>query len=113
MNDYKIFEKRLINDGVWEYEMQSKYSCIRYGYEPDTDIFYLYNISTPTDYRNKGYAKSLLNEFFYNIKMSGGVLDPGSFTVSGMIYIKPIIKRLSDEYNVPLINYPVGKDREI
>ena len=45
--------------------------------------------------------------------MSGGVLDPGSFTVSGMIYIKPIIKRLSDEYNVPLINYPVGKDREI
>ncbi len=111
---YQIFERGLINDGVWEYDMQSSNSYIRYGYEPYTNVFYLYNIATPIkEDQNKGYAKLLLEEFFFNINMDGGVLDPGSFTISGMNYIKPLIERFSNKYNVRLINYSIRKDKNL
>ena len=88
-------------------ELKSQYSYLRYTYVPRKNIFYLNNIGTiKIEDRNKGYAKELLFLFFDIIKNKNGVLDPGFYTVAGEAYIKPIIERLSKEYNIKLVNIP-------
>jgi len=108
-NDATISKQGLVDDGIYGYEMRTNTSYIRYGYEPNTKIFYLYNITTLNiDDRNKGYAKSLLETFFQFIKQNGGSLNTGSYTTSGMAYIEPVVKRLSKQYGIRLVN-----DREV
>lgn len=94
----------LVDDGVYGYELKSEHSYLRYGHNPTNRIFYLYNIGTPNqDDKNKGYATELLKYFFQLIKQSNGMLDAGSYTTSGMAYIKHVVDRLSKEYNVRLL----------
>ena len=99
-----LFKKGLAGDGVWEYELKSPKSYLRYRHEPDTRTFYLDNIGTPiqTD-QNKGYAKALLETFFQLIKGQGGALDSGPYTTSGASYVKHVVERLSKPYGVRLV----------
>lgn len=99
-----ISSQGLIDNGIYGYEMKSDNSRIRYGYEPNSKIFYLYSIATPNvDDQNKGYAKALLETFFQLIKQYGGALDAGSYTTSGTAYIKHVVERLSKQYHVRLV----------
>lgn len=108
---YVVSKKGLVDDGVWAYEMRSPQAFIRYRYEPATKTFYLDNISTPNvDDRNKGYAKALLESFFQLIKQYGGALDAGSYTTSGMAYIKHVVERFSQQYGVRLVKGTAGYD---
>lgn len=103
-----ISKQGLIDDGIYGYEMKSPHSYLRYGYEPASKIFYLYNITTPVfQDKNKGYAKALLESFFQLIKQYGGALDSEPYTTSGMAYIKHVVERLSKKYNVQLVK---GRD---
>lgn len=101
---YSMRKTGLEDEGIYGYELRSKHSYLRYGYEPAAKIFYLYSIQTPEwEDRNKGYAKALLESFFQIIKQSGGALDTGSYTTSGMAYIKHVVERLSKQYGVRLV----------
>jgi len=103
--------KGLIGDGVWEYEIKSPYSYLRYRYEPITKTFYLDNIGTPNqEDKNKGYAKALLETFFRLIKEYGGALDSGPYTTSGMAFIKPVVERFAVKYGVRLVQGGKGYD---
>lgn len=94
----------LVDDGVYGYELKSEHSYLRYGHDPISRMFYLYNIGTPNpEDKHKGYAKELLKHFFDIIKQSKGMLDVGSYTTSGMAHIKHVVDRLSKEYNVRLV----------
>lgn len=103
LNNPTISKQGLVDDGIFGYEMTTPQSRVRYGYEPSSKIFYLYNIATNPDERNQGHAKALLEHFFQLIKSYGGTLDPGSYTGSGMAYIKHVVERLSKQYNVRLV----------
>jgi putative nucleotidyltransferase with HDIG domain len=103
-----LFNKGIVGDGVWEYELKSPKSYLRYRHEPDTKIFYLDNIGTPNqDDKNKGYAKALLETFFQLIKGQGGTLDSGTYTTYGNSFIKHVVERLSKQYGVRLVK---GRD---
>lgn len=111
MESHVVTKKGLVDDGVWAYEMRSPEAFIRYRFEPASKTFYLDNISTPNvDDRNKGYAKALLESFFQLIKQYGGALDAGSYTTSGMAYIKHVVERLSKQYGVRLVKGTAGYD---
>ena len=103
-----LFKKGLAGDGIWEYELKSPKSYLRYRHEPDTKIFYLDNVGTPyQEDKNKGYAKALLETFFQLIKGQGGALDSGTYTTSGNAFIKHVVERLSQQYGVRLVK---GRD---
>ena len=91
----------LVDDGIYGYEVRSPQSYLRYGYEPTTNIFYLYNIGTPNvDDGGKGYAKHLLHILFNKIKERRGMLNVGHYTTSGEMYIRPVVNRFSKEYKI-------------
>ena|GEM_PF-762073 len=103
-NSIKISKLGMIGDGIFEYEMESLHSIISYRYEPDTKTFYLDTIETSNqEDQHKGYATALLESFFNLVHQYGGVLDVGSYTDSGMNFIRPVIERLSIKYRVRLI----------
>ena len=103
-----LFKKGIAGDGIWEYELKSPHSYLRYRHEPDTKTFYLDNIGTPNEGdKNKGYAKALLETFFQLIKGQGGALDSGPYTTSGTAYVKHVVERLSKQYGVRLVK---GRD---
>ena len=104
LNNYNISKQGLVDDGIYGYELKSDTSYLRYGYEPASKIFYLYNIATPSkEDQNKGYAKAILEHFFQMIKQSGGALDAGSYTTSGHAYIEHVVERLSKKYGIRLV----------
>ena len=106
LNRVTITKQGLIDDGIYGYEMKTNTSYIRYGHNPDTKMFYMYNIGTlNVDDRNKGYAKSLLDTFFQLIKQNRGSLTAGSYTTSGMAYIDHLIQKLSKQYGVRLVGW--------
>lgn len=108
-----LFKKGLADNGVWEYELKSPKSYLRYRHEPATRIFYLDNIGTPVETdKNKGYAKALLETFFQLIKSQGGALDSGPYTTSGMSYVKHVVERLSQQYGVRLVKGQASDLRE-
>src|ERR1035437_463258 len=103
-NKAVLFPKGIAGDDIWEYELRSLKSDVRYRHVPDTNIFYLDNIGTPNqEDKNKGYAKALLETFFQLIKGQGGTLDSGTYTTSGNAFIKPVVERLSKQYGVRLV----------
>lgn len=112
LDTISIVKQGLVDDGVYGYEMRNLFSRLRYGYEPSTKTFYLYNITTPNqENRNKGSAKELLESFFQLIKQYGGALDSGPYTGLGMNYIKHVVERLSKQYSVPLVKGQNKYDR--
>lgn len=100
-----IIKIGIVGDGIYEYEMKSPFSRVRYLYEPSRRLFYLENIATP-DVKNqgKGYAKALLESFFMFIKHQGGELDCDTYTTSGETKIKHVVEYLSKKYRVMLVN---------
>lgn len=104
MNDVTHKNIGLVDDGITGYELRSPQSYFRYGYSPTTNIFFIYNIGTPdVNNRGKGYVKKLIYMFFDIVKEYGGRIDVGTYTPSGEAYIKPVIQRLSKDYNIKLI----------
>lgn len=102
--DVNVSRQGLIDVGVYGYMLTSPKSYISYGFEPDTKIYHLYMVQTPNESdTNKGYAKALLERFFQIIKKSGGALDVGPYTTSGFAFVKHVIERLAQKYNVRLI----------
>lgn len=90
--------------GIPKYEIKTRYSYIRYGYEADTNTYHLYSIGTPNlSDRNKGYAREQLAAFFAMIKKNGGKLHVDAYSAAGMAYIEPLIKRFSREYGVRIV----------
>jgi putative nucleotidyltransferase with HDIG domain len=102
----------LVGVGVYEYEMQSPFSRIRYRYDPDSKIFFLDSIATSPEHQGKGYAKAILESFFRLIKQYGGALDSDTYTTSGMTKIKPAVELLSKKYGVRLLQGPVDKPED-
>lgn len=95
----------LIDDGIYGYKLTSEHSYVNYGYDPSTRIFYLYMVRTPNEQDlNKGYAKELMEKFMQIIHKQGGSLDEGSYTTSGMSFVKHVLERLAKQYHVPLVN---------
>jgi len=104
LNNYEITKQGLVDDGIYGYEIKSTHSYLRYGFEPTSRAFYLYNIGTlDPDERNRGYAKAILEFFFQMIQKAGGTLHIDSYTASGERYIKHIVDRLSQQYKVRLV----------
>jgi hypothetical protein len=104
MSDVKHTGMGLVDDGITGYEFRSPYSYFRYGYSPSTNMFFVYNIGTPNvDDRRKGYAKELVQLFFELVSERGGRIDVGTYTPSGEKYIKPVMQKFSQQYNVKLI----------
>jgi hypothetical protein len=104
LNNITIFNQGLVDDGIYGYELKSPTSYLRYGYEPATKIFYLYNVATPKiENQHKGYAKQILEFFFQLIKKNDGTIDPGSYTTSGESYIKHMVERFSKQYGVRIV----------
>ena len=104
MNDISHKGIGLVDDGIYGYEIKSNYSYFRYGYSPDANIFFIYNIGTPNpNDRGKGYAKEVIKYFFELVKQKNGRVEVGSYTSSGEKYIKPIMHRFSQLYGVKLI----------
>jgi hypothetical protein len=104
MSDVKHTNIGLVDDDVTGYELRSPHSYLRYGYSPTTNIFSIYNIGTPNpDDRGKGYAKQLIQIFFELVKQKRGRIDVGNYTTSGERYIRPVMQRFSQQYNVKLI----------
>lgn len=102
-NSAAVIKKGLVGEGVYEYELRSPFSFIRYRYEPDARLFYLDSIATPVEHQGKGYAKALLESFFQLVKSYGGALDCDTYTTSGMAKIKPIVEHFSSKYGIRLL----------
>ena len=102
-NSAAVIKKGLVGEGIYEYELRSPFSFIRYRYEPDARLFYLDSVATPSEHRGKGYAKALLESFFRLIKSYGGALDCDTYTTSGMAKIKPIVEHFSLKYGIRLL----------
>lgn len=106
-DEVKNISTGLIDVGVYGYKLTSPYSSITYGYEPSSKVFYLYMVRTPREQDlNKGHSKSLLEKFMQMIQKQGGALDQGSYTTSGMAFVKHVIERLAKQYNVRLVRGP-------
>lgn len=104
MSDIKHTNMGLVDDGVTGYELRSPQSYFRYGYSPSTNVFFVYNIGTPdVNNRGKGYAKQLIQMFFELVREHGGRIDVGTYTTIGERYIKPVMQKFSQQYNVKLI----------
>ena len=101
----EVLKEGLVDDGIYGYKLKSPYSFIRYGFEPSSGTFYLYNVSTPkNEDQNKGYATELLENLFQIIEQKNGALDAGPYTTSGTMYIKHIIEeRLVKKYKIKVI----------
>ena len=103
-NAAAIIKKGIVGDGVYEYELVSPFSRIRYRYEPDANLFYLDHIVTPDiENQGRGHAKALLESFFRLIKQYGGTLDCDTYTTSGMTKIKHVVEFFSKKYDVRLV----------
>jgi N-acetylmuramoyl-L-alanine amidase len=95
--------KGLEDVDTYLYEIKSEHSYLRYSFNKNTKIFYLRNIGTSENERNKGYARELLGTFFQIIKQHNGALDTGPYTTSGMSYIKHVVERFAKQYGVRLV----------
>ena len=86
------------------YRMKSDHSILRYSHDRNTNTFHLRHIGTPNVRdQDKGYATELLGAFFQLIKAKKGILDPGPYTGSGTAYIKHVVERLANQYNIRLV----------
>ncbi len=88
---------------TYAYELKSEYSYLRYSWDKNTNTFYLRNVGTALEYRNKGYSKELLVKLFEIIKSHNGVLDPKPYTDSGEAYTRHVVEKLAGEFGVRLI----------
>jgi poly(A) polymerase len=112
-NSAAIIRKGIVGDGIYEYELVSPFSALRYRYEPDAKLFYLDNIATPdVENQGRGYAKALLESFFRLIKQYGGALDCDTYTTSGMSKIKHVVEFLSKKYGVRIVKGEVDKSEK-
>ena len=112
LDKVSVVPQGLIDNGIYGYEMKSSKSRLSYGYEPASNTLYLYSIATPVfQDKNKGYAKELLESFFQLIKQYNGALDSGTYTTSGMVYIKHVVERFSKKYGVKLVKGQTSHDR--
>lgn len=101
------YEKGIVGDGTFAYEIKSPYSFLRYRYNPTTSMFYLDNIGTPKlEDQHKGHATALLEQLFKNMLDTNNIrciLDTGMYTSSGEAYIKHVVERLATYYKIRLI----------
>jgi putative nucleotidyltransferase with HDIG domain len=102
--DTVIVKQGIVGDGVFEYEMRSPFSFIRYKVAPKQRLFYFDMIGTPrAEDQNKGYAKAIMETFFQMVKEQGGALDCDTYSTSGMEKIKPAIEQLAKQYGVRIV----------
>lgn len=102
--DTVIIKRGIVGDGVFEYEMRSPFSFIRYKFSPNQKLFYFDMIGTPRqEDQGQGYASAIMETFFQMVKENGGMLDCDTYSTSGMEKIKPSIERLAKQYRVRLV----------
>lgn len=99
----EITNQGLVDDGIVGYELRSPHSYLRYGHETRTNVYHFYNIGTNVNDRHKGHATFLIHILFNKIKANNGILNVGHYTKSGEMYIKPVVDRLSKEYEVRIV----------
>ena len=103
-NDVVVFKKGIVGDGVFEYEMRSPFSFIRYKFSPKQKLFYFDMIGTPrADDQGKGHATAIMETFFQMVKQYNGTLDCDTYSTSGMEKIKPSIEKLAKHYGVRIV----------
>ena len=108
--DTVIVKHGIVGDGVFEYEMRSPFSFIRYKFAPKQKLFYFDMIGTPrAEDQGQGYAKAIMETFFQMVTEHGGSLDCDTYSTSGMEKIKPSIEKLAKQYGVRLVR---GRDDE-
>lgn len=91
----------LIDEGITGHELVSDASYVRYGYEENRKTIHIYNVGTPNpENKNKGYATQLLDRLFDFASDIGAAISVDSYTTSGRMYIKHVMKRLAEKYKV-------------
>jgi 8-oxo-dGTP pyrophosphatase MutT (NUDIX family)/GH24 family phage-related lysozyme (muramidase) len=100
----QVLPQGLIDISTQGYKWVTPYGYLAFGYDKTSNIFHLLMIQTKPEFREKGYSKELLRKFFEFMKEKKGRLDPGSYTVSGMAWVKHVLERFSKEWGVPIIN---------
>jgi hypothetical protein len=99
-----VFKKGIVGDGLFEYEMRSPFSFIRYKFSPSQKLFYFDMIGTPrSEDQGQGHASAILDTFFQLIKQYRGTLDCDTYTTSGMEKIKPAIEKMSKQFGIRII----------
>jgi len=102
--DTVIVKTGIVGEDVYEYEMRSPFSFIRYKVAPRQKLFYFDMIGTPrADDQGKGYAKAIMETFFQMVKEQGGALDCDTYSAAGITKIKPSIEKLAKQYGVRLV----------
>lgn len=100
----QILSQGLIDISTQGYKWITPYGYLAFGYDKTSNIFHLLMIQTKPEFRTKGYSKELLRKFFEFMKEKKGRLNPGSYTMSGMAWVKHVLERFSKEFGVPIIN---------
>ena len=109
-HDTVVFKKGIVGDGVFEYEMRSPFSFIRYKFAPKQKLFYFDMIGTPRAAdQGQGHATAVMETFFQMVKQYNATLDCDTYSTSGMEKIKPSIEKLAKKFGVRLVK---GQDDE-
>jgi 8-oxo-dGTP pyrophosphatase MutT (NUDIX family)/GH24 family phage-related lysozyme (muramidase) len=101
---YEVQPQGLIDISTHGYKWVTPYGYLAFGHDKTSNVFHLLMIQTKPEFRDKGYSKELLRKFFEFMKEKKGRLNPGSYTMSGMAWVKHVLERFSKEFNVPIIN---------
>lgn len=103
--DYQSVPQGSLGIGLKSYKWVTPYGYLAYAHQEGTNQFYLLMVQTKPEFRNKGYSKVLVRKFFEHMKkFHGSTLNPGSYTMSGMAWLKHILERFSKEFGVRLVN---------
>ena len=103
-HDTVIFKKGIVGDGLFEYEMRSPFSFIRYKFSPARKLFYFDMIGTPREEdQGQGHASAILETFFQLMKQYRGTLDCDTYTTSGMSKIKPAIEKMAKQFGIRIV----------
>lgn len=93
----------MIDEDTFEYELSSGYSKIRYEFSPYSRLFSIKNVATEPEYLNQGHARTVLEFFFQMVKNQNGMVEVDAYTTSGSNYIKHVIERFGQIYNVRVV----------
>ncbi len=93
----------LEDEDAYGYELRSPFSWLKYTHSPSARLFSIKSVGTEPDYRNQGYARQVLDYFFQMVKKSNGVVEVDSYTTSGSNYIKHVVDRLAQSYNIHVV----------
>jgi 8-oxo-dGTP diphosphatase len=93
----------MVDEDTYEYVLQTPFSNIQYEHTLSSRLFSIKKVFTKPEHQGQGHAKSILEYFFQMVKQQRGMVEVDAYTTSGSNFIKHVIERFGQMYNVRIV----------